>query len=157
MLKTISKDEFRKLRQILKEYYTYLEQNPESLITRFYGLHKMIYRKKQSMKVDRKYLVIMNNVFRDIKIGNRFDLKGSTVGRVSLHSIEEFEDQSRDVKKILKDIDFDKNVGNIKLEKKQGKKTLEEILEQDSHFLGSVDIIDYSVLLGEVVDNDYIS
>eukprot|EP00349_Pseudokeronopsis_sp_Brazil_P012075 CAMPEP_0202980236 /NCGR_PEP_ID=MMETSP1396-20130829/86192_1 /ASSEMBLY_ACC=CAM_ASM_000872 /TAXON_ID= /ORGANISM="Pseudokeronopsis sp., Strain Brazil" /LENGTH=117 /DNA_ID=CAMNT_0049720073 /DNA_START=1630 /DNA_END=1983 /DNA_ORIENTATION=- len=117
----------------------------------------MIYRKKQSMKVDRKYLVIMNNVFRDIKIGNRFDLKGSTAGRVSLHSIEEFEDQSRDVKKILKDIDFDKNVGNIKLEKKQGKKTLEEILEQDSHFLGSVDIIDYSVLLGEVVDNDYIS
>mmetsp|Transcript_22526 Transcript_22526/g.21674 ORF Transcript_22526/g.21674 Transcript_22526/m.21674 type:complete len:190 (+) Transcript_22526:2018-2587(+) len=134
MLKTISKDEFKKFKSILKEYYTHLESNPESLITRFYGLHKMIYKRKKSMKMEKKYLVIMNNVFGSIKIGNRFDLKGSTVGRLSLRSINDYTDPDRDVNKILKDLDFDKNVGQIKVKagEGEGKKTIEEILELDS-------------------------
>lgn len=34
--------------------------------------------------IHKKYLVVMNNVFRDFDVGIRFDLKGSTQGRRTL-------------------------------------------------------------------------
>lgn len=51
---------------------------PHTLITRFFGLHKIRYT-KESGGTMRIYFVIMANVFktaRDINV--RFDLKGST-------------------------------------------------------------------------------
>lgn len=81
MLKTISSAEFHKLREVLKDYYDHLVLYPHSLITRFFGLHKIKYNKPLGGKV-RIYFVIMANVFktaRDIHV--RYDLKGSTQGR----------------------------------------------------------------------------
>lgn len=78
MLKTISRNEFKKLKSILKAYYEHIFHNPDSLITRFFGLHKVQFRRKTNLKVEKNYLVIMNNVFRDLNVGDRFDLKGST-------------------------------------------------------------------------------
>lgn len=78
MLKTISAAEFHNLREILKEYYDHLALYPHTLITRFFGLHKIKYSKANGGKA-RIYFVIMANVFktsRDINV--RFDLKGST-------------------------------------------------------------------------------
>jgi 1-phosphatidylinositol-4-phosphate 5-kinase len=78
MLKTISCAEFHKLRDVLKDYYDHLVLYPHSLITRFFGLHKIKYNKALAGKV-RIYFVIMANVFktaRDIHV--RYDLKGST-------------------------------------------------------------------------------
>jgi 1-phosphatidylinositol-4-phosphate 5-kinase len=78
MLKTISCGEFHNLRDILKDYYDHLAKYPHTLITRFFGLHKIRYSKDSGGKV-RIYFVIMANVFktaRDIHV--RFDLKGST-------------------------------------------------------------------------------
>ena len=48
MLKTIHRDEFKTMKDMLKQYYDHLTyKNPESLVTRIYGLHKVIfYRKK---------------------------------------------------------------------------------------------------------------
>lgn len=46
MLKTVHKDEFKKLKQVLQKYYKYLSSNPDTLITRFYGLHKLQYHNK---------------------------------------------------------------------------------------------------------------
>jgi 1-phosphatidylinositol-4-phosphate 5-kinase len=78
MLKTISPAEFHNLRDILKDYYDHLAMYPHTLITRFFGLHKIRYSKTNGGKA-RIYFVIMANVFktaRDINV--RFDLKGST-------------------------------------------------------------------------------
>ncbi len=65
----------------MKDYYDHLAMYPHTLITRFFGLHKIKYNKSVSGKV-RIYFVIMANVFktsRDINV--RYDLKGSTQGR----------------------------------------------------------------------------
>lgn len=80
LLKTIKKDEFNFLKQILEEYYTYLHDNPDSLILRFCGLHKIIIKPRKSKKDrQKKYFVIMRNVFNTtLEIHQRFDLKGST-------------------------------------------------------------------------------
>lgn len=104
MLKTIRKDEFKIMKGMLKNYHHHLtERNRDSLISRIFGLHKVIfYRKKQ--KLDKKiYFCIMNNVFNTPnKIDVRYDLKGSTQGRKT-----EFEDGApRDNTIALKDLDF---------------------------------------------------
>lgn len=51
MLKTIRKDEFKLMKRMLKSYYDHLTVgNVDSLISRIYGLHKVIfYRKKHKM------------------------------------------------------------------------------------------------------------
>ena len=76
MLKTISRNEFKKLKVILKAYYNHIQTHPDTLVTRFFGLHKVQWARMAV--VYKKYLVVMNNVFRDMDIGIRFDLKGST-------------------------------------------------------------------------------
>lgn len=53
-----------------------------------------------------KYLVIMNNVFRDIEVGDRYDLKGSTFGRRTLRENEDFYNANRDPNIALRDLDF---------------------------------------------------
>lgn len=42
MLKTIQHREYKFLRRILQDYYFYLKDHPHTLITKFYGLHKLI-------------------------------------------------------------------------------------------------------------------
>lgn len=57
--------------------------NKDSLISRFYGLHEVIWYDSKKTE-NKRYLVIMNNVFTDFDVGIRFDLKGSVTGRTSL-------------------------------------------------------------------------
>ena len=61
MLKTISHAEFVRLKHILKQYYTHMVNYPQTLITRFFGLHKIKY--KDNGTVQRVYFIIMANVF----------------------------------------------------------------------------------------------
>ena len=101
MLKTISSTEFHHLREILKDYYEHLSQNPHSLITRFFGLHKIKYTQNRSL--NRVYFVIMANVFKTTReINVRFDLKGSIQGRKTKAKPDEQIDSSV----ALKDLDF---------------------------------------------------
>ena len=63
MLKTISYREYKFLRVILEDYYFYLKKNPETLITKFFGLHKLISKSETGEETGRFYFVIMDNVF----------------------------------------------------------------------------------------------
>lgn len=71
IIKTISHTEHKFLRRILKEYHTHVLENPNTLISRFYGLHRV--KLPHGRKI---HFVIMNNLFpphRDIH--ETFDLK----------------------------------------------------------------------------------
>lgn len=82
LLKTIHKREFRYLKGILRDYYGYVSQNPQTLICRFYGLHEIVEKRGGCKRSRRYYFLIMGNVFNaDLKITEKFDLKGSTKGR----------------------------------------------------------------------------
>lgn len=81
VLKTISRSEFKFIKRILQSYHKYLtDENRESLISKIYGLHKIIFLRKNTAKMHKKvYFAIMNNVFHThMKIDKRYDLKGST-------------------------------------------------------------------------------
>ena len=83
MLKTIRKEEFKLLKSILKAYYNHVtKENVDSLISRIYGLHKIVFYKKKAITKNKIYFCIMNNVFNTPnKINVRYDLKGSSIGR----------------------------------------------------------------------------
>lgn len=85
MLKTIRKDEFKLMKSILRIYYDHLTvENSDSLISRIYGLHKVIFYRKKTKSKKKIYFCIMNNIFcTPLKIDFRYDLKGSTQGRLT--------------------------------------------------------------------------
>lgn len=166
MMKTIPKREYLKMKEFLKGYYNYLKENPESLIIRFYGLHQVQWH-DESNKLQVRYLTIMGNIFKDFEIGLRYDLKGSTAGRQLLKEDQTPKD-NKNVKTAMKDNDFTKHIKRIEFEDLQQssdraldmstlltkKKTgLSDILKADADFLGQSSIIDYSLLVGEILDD----
>ena len=158
MLKTVSRDEFKKLKDILKQYFTHLSDYPDSLMTRFYGLHKVEWFKRGTANVMKKYLVVMNNVFRGLDIGDRFDLKGSTVGRRTLREgSNKYHDPLRDKTEVLKDLDWMENVKVLNIIQNEDQKhKLEDILARDAQFFEETNIIDYSLLLGVVKNKEVV-
>jgi len=73
IIKTIRHAEHKFLRKILKEYHEHVKKNPHTLLSRFYGLHRV--KLPHGRKI---HFVIMNNLFpphRDIH--ETYDLKVS--------------------------------------------------------------------------------
>lgn len=112
----------------MKEYYYHLLKFPHTMIARFYGLHKIKFLK--TTKTERIYFVIMANVFNTTnEIDIRYDLKGSTHGRVTR------KDQSAQVnpKEALKDLDWLKDGRLISLKPEQRALIIQQ-LEHDTKF-----------------------
>lgn len=138
IIKTIHHSEHKFLRKILKDYYQHVEQNPNTLLSQFYGLHrvKMPYGKKI-------HFVVMNNLFpphRDIH--QTFDLKGSTIGRDYRE-----EDLERNPRATLKDLNWLRRRKHLELGMQKKQLFLEQ-LQKDVRLLQRLHIMDYSLLVG---------
>ncbi|CAD6504878.1 BgTH12-00379 [Blumeria graminis f. sp. triticale] len=138
IIKTIHHSEHKFLRKILKEYYAHVQENPNTLLSQFYGLHRV------KMPYGRKiHFVVMNNLFpphRDIH--HTFDLKGSTIGR----DFRE-EDLAKNPRATLKDLNWLRR--DLHLEFGPEKKRLFfEQMEKDVQLLQRLGIMDYSMLVG---------
>lgn len=138
IIKTIHHAEHKFLRKILREYYDHVTKNPNTLLSQFYGLHrvKMPYGKKI-------HFVVMNNLFpphRDVH--TTFDLKGSTIGRDYRE-----EDLEKNPRATLKDLNWLRRKQNLELGIQKKKLFLEQ-LQRDVALLKRLHIMDYSLLVG---------
>jgi 1-phosphatidylinositol-4-phosphate 5-kinase len=138
IIKTIHHAEHKLLRKILREYYKHVTDNPNTLISQFYGLHRV------KIPYGRKiHFVVMNNLFpphRDIH--QMFDLKGSTIGR----DFRE-EDLAKNPRATLKDLNWLRR--NLHLELGPGKReAFIEQMKRDVSLLQRLHIMDYSMLVG---------
>jgi len=133
------------MKSILKKYYNHLTKyNPDSLISRIYGLHKVIFYRKKGKTQKKLYFCIMNNVFNtNNKIDYRYDLKGSTHGRTTSFPAN----KPKDLTIALKDLDFLNKKEKFKIGGKY-KKKLMAIIKKDVEFFSGCGIIDYSMLIG---------
>ena len=123
------------------------------MITTFFGMHKIewgSYGKCSSKSVN--YLIVMGNLFKDWAVGDRYDMKGSTQGRTYLKNGRTYEDYSTRNKQVsMKDNDFRKHVKNIEfVEHFQNSRSLLEKLFIDANFLAQNNLIDYSLIIGEI-------
>ena len=138
IIKTIHHGEHKFLRKILRDYYNHVIDNPNTLLSQFYGLHrvKMPYGKKI-------HFVVMNNLFpphRDIH--TTFDLKGSTIGRDYRE-----EDLGKNPRATLKDLNWLRRKRHLELGL-QKKQLFMRQLQQDVRLLQKLGIMDYSLLIG---------
>ena len=138
IIKTIHHAEHKFLRKVLKDYYTHVQDNPNTLLSQFYGLHrvKMPYGKKI-------HFVVMNNLFpphRDIH--TTFDLKGSTIGRDYRE-----DDLAENPRATLKDLNWLRRQRNLELGIQKKRLFLEQ-LQKDVILLKRLQIMDYSLLVG---------
>lgn len=138
IIKTIHHGEHKFLRKILKDYYQHVTENPNTLLSQFYGLHRV------KIPYGRKiHFVVMNNLFpphRDIH--RTFDLKGSTIGR----DFRE-DDLEKNPRATLKDLNWLRR--NLHLEFGPTKKeAFVKQMQKDVALLQRLKIMDYSLLVG---------
>lgn len=144
IIKTIHHSEHKQLRKILKHYYEHVKENPNTLISQFYGLHRVKMPFSQANGRSKKvHFVVMNNLFpphRDIHL--KYDLKGSTWGRSTNVAL------GADISQLtLKDMDWLNRKDTIKFGPEK-KKLFFEQLESDVKLLKKINVMDYSLLLG---------
>ncbi|KAG9449540.1 hypothetical protein H6P81_009505 [Aristolochia fimbriata] len=133
MIKTLRKSEVQVLLRMLPKYHHHVRTYENTLITKFFGLHRIKPSSGQKFR-----FVVMGNMFcTELRIHRRFDLKGSSLGR-SADKVEIDENTT------LKDLDLNYC---FYLEPSWREALLEQIAI-DSKFLESQGIMDYSLLLG---------
>ncbi|KAL6150183.1 Phosphatidylinositol-4-phosphate 5-kinase [Exserohilum turcicum] len=138
IIKTIHHAEHKFLRKILKDYYTHVQENPNTLLSQFYGLHRV------KIPYGRKiHFVVMNNLFpphRDIH--RTFDLKGSTIGR-------DFKEENLETnpRATLKDLNWLRRDQHLELGPIKKKMFIEQ-MQKDVKLLQRLHIMDYSLLIG---------
>ncbi|CAL1398288.1 unnamed protein product [Linum trigynum] len=133
MIKTLRKSEVQVLLKMLPDYHHHVRTYENTLITKFFGLHRIKPTSGQKFR-----FVVMGNMFcTELRIHRRFDLKGSSLGR-STEKIEIDENTT------LKDLDLNYS---FYLEPTWRESLLKQI-ETDSKFLEAQHIMDYSLLLG---------
>ena len=138
IIKTIHHAEHKLLRRILRDYYKHVVDNPNTLISQIYGLHRV------KIPYGRKiHFMVMNNLFpphRDIH--QTFDLKGSTVGRDFKE--EELENNPRAT---LKDLNWLRRDYHLEFDARVKQGFIDQIT-RDVHLLQRLHIMDYSLLVG---------
>ena len=149
LLKTISKSEKNVMLSLLPEYHRKM-RDTKSLLCRIYGLYRIEVKGKQDM-----HLIVMRNM-NELPSSTKyatFDLKGSTVQRITLNNNDKqdvINGYKQEVlekykKSVLKDLDFDLLDFYFNFTKKECD-LIQNSLCEDSEFLKGNNLIDYSLL-----------
>ena len=135
IVKTVNSGEASFLHSFVRDYFIHLHSNPDSLLTRFFGLHAMRLSPEQAFI----QLMVMENIFPaspHLRPMEKYDLKGSWVSRRTLkgHNLKV------PVHKLtLKDSDLRRK---FRIGPERKAKLLRQ-LRKDVHFLVRMGIMDY--------------
>ncbi|KAG5678615.1 hypothetical protein PVAND_008275 [Polypedilum vanderplanki] len=137
IIKTVQHKEGEFLQKLLPGYYMNLNQNPRTLLPKFFGLYCYQCNSKNVR------LVAMNNLLpSSIKLHLKYDLKGSTYKRKANKSERQKKSPT------YKDLDFMEHHPNgISLEA-DTYAALIKTIQRDCRVLESFKIMDYSLLVG---------
>ncbi|KAK2454258.1 Phosphatidylinositol 4-phosphate 5-kinase 4 [Trifolium repens] len=137
MIKTMKKAEAKALLRMLPAYYNHFRSFDNALLTKFYGLHCVKLNGPSQKKVR---FIIMGNLFcSEYTIHRRFDLKGSSLGRITTKPESEITETT-----ILKDLDLN---FIFRLQRSWFQEFCRQI-DRDCELLEQEGIMDYSLLVG---------
>ncbi|KAK9055992.1 hypothetical protein SSX86_027079 [Deinandra increscens subsp. villosa] len=137
MIKTMKKAEVKVLRRMLPAYFEHVKSFENTLITKFFGLHCVKLSGSSQRKVR---FVVMGNLFcTGVPINRRFDLKGSSHGRIT-----DKPESKIDAYTTLKDLDLNYI---FRLQKDWFQEFCRQVI-RDCDFLERERIMDYSLLVG---------
>ncbi|XP_065218016.1 phosphatidylinositol 4-phosphate 5-kinase type-1 alpha-like isoform X3 [Planococcus citri] len=137
IMKTVQHKEGEFLQKLLPGYYMNLNQNPRTLLPKFFGLYCYQCNSKNIR------LVAMNNLLpSNIKMHQKYDLKGSTYKRKASKSERQKNSPT------FKDLDFmELHPEGLFLEA-DTYQALVKTIQRDCRVLESFKIMDYSLLVG---------
>ncbi|XP_061656588.1 phosphatidylinositol-4-phosphate 5-kinase, type I, beta a isoform X2 [Syngnathoides biaculeatus] len=136
IIKTVQHKEAEFLQKLLPGYYMNLNQNPRTLLPKFYGLY-CIQCGAITVRV-----VVMNNVLpRAMKMHYKYDLKGSSYKRRASRK------ERTKSSPTFKDLDFQEMHEGLWFDV-ETHSALMKTLQRDCRVLESFKIMDYSLLLG---------
>ncbi|KAK4725572.1 hypothetical protein R3W88_028351 [Solanum pinnatisectum] len=137
MIKTMKKAETKVLLRMLSAYFNHVRAFENTLVTKYYGLHCVKLSGPAQKKVR---FVIMGNLFcTNYSIHRRFDLKGSTFGRMTDKPESEIEATTT-----LKDLDLN---FIFRLQKTWFQEFRRQV-DRDCEFMEQEGVMDYSLLVG---------
>ncbi|XP_063370816.1 phosphatidylinositol 4-phosphate 5-kinase type-1 gamma isoform X6 [Cydia amplana] len=138
IIKTVQHKEGEFLQKLLPGYYLNLDQNPRTLLPKFFGLYCYQCNSKNVR------LVAMNNILpSSVKLHQKYDLKGSTYKRKASKS-----ERQKGSRATYKDLDFmEHHTEGIFLEA-ETYNALIKTMQRDCRVLESFKIMDYSLLVG---------
>ncbi|XP_016394224.1 phosphatidylinositol 4-phosphate 5-kinase type-1 gamma-like [Sinocyclocheilus rhinocerous] len=137
IIKTVLHKEAEFLQKLLPGYYMNLNQNPRTLLPKFFGLYCVQSGGKNIR------MVVMNNVLpRVVRMHLKYDLKGSTYKRRASKKERE------KAKPTFKDLDFMQDIQEGLMLDTDTYSALVKTLQRDCLVLESFKIMDYSLLLG---------
>ncbi|XP_072972040.1 phosphatidylinositol 4-phosphate 5-kinase 1-like isoform X1 [Typha angustifolia] len=133
VIKTLRRHELKVLLKMLPSYYNHVGAYDNTLITKFFGLHRITIGPGRKVR-----FVVMGNMFcTELRIHRRYDLKGSLQGRLT-------NKQNISGSTTMKDLDL----SYVFYLEKSWRESLFRQISLDCMFLESQCIIDYSMLLG---------
>lgn len=166
VVKTMTHEELKFLLSMLPKYYTYIRENPNTFVTRYFGCHAL------TMYGKTVFFMVMQSVFdTTLQIHERFDLKGSWVGRLegrkptgtvatckfcnAEYVVGGSHDQLCDVRRgegnlrhqydqVGKDLNWNRHMA---LPRGTARSVARQLV-RDSDFLCRINCIDYSLLVG---------
>lgn len=140
IVKQLKAKELDLMLRICSSYGQYLSQHPSSLIVRFLSMFTVTKplapeTSYKTRKGDKHYVVMRNVLLTKQPLAERYDLKGSWVGRFT---------PSRDPKHTLKD----RNIEDFVYLTTLRRRLLIHQLQKDVEWFASCNLIDYSLILG---------
>eukprot|EP00834_Sanchytrium_tribonematis_P008958 NODE_1317_length_1360_cov_0.987312.p1 type:complete len:407 gc:universal NODE_1317_length_1360_cov_0.987312:1338-118(-) len=137
IIKTIHHVEHKLLLKILPSYVEHVQKYPHTLLSRFFGLHRV--KEPGGRKI---HFVVMQNLFPPNKdVHEIYDLKGSTFGRFVT------ENENKKQSTVLKDLNWRDKQKHLELGPKKRSWLFKQI-EIDVEILMKLEIMDYSLLIG---------
>lgn len=152
ILKEMSKLELQSFLSIADEYFNYIEKSYQddkpSLLSTILGIYRIVYTNSATQSTSEYYFMVMRNLFYERNISQRFDLKGSMRNRLVATNNPD------DTEHVLMDENLLRiSSDNPLLIHARSKLILNEAIDNDSKFLTSISIMDYSLLVGVDKEN----
>ncbi|KAJ2386429.1 Phosphatidylinositol-4-phosphate 5-kinase, partial [Coemansia sp. RSA 2603] len=137
IIKTVHHTEHKFMRDILPQYYEFVRDHPNTLLSRIYGLHRI--KLPRGRKV---HFIVMSNILPPNKdIHAQFDLKGSMLGR------ELSPELALKPRACMKDRNWLNFRQRLHLGPEKRRAFVKQLIE-DVTLLIRLNIMDYSLLIG---------
>ncbi|KAJ6768759.1 1-PHOSPHATIDYLINOSITOL-3-PHOSPHATE 5-KINASE FAB1C-RELATED [Salix koriyanagi] len=145
IIKQVKKTELESFEVFAPEYFKYLTDSlntgSPTCLAKILGIYQVTVKHLKGVKETKMDLMVMENLFFNRNIGRVYDLKGSSRSR--------YNPDTSGSNKVLLDTNL---VERLRTEPiflgSKAKRSLERAIWNDTSFLASVDVMDYSLLVG---------
>ncbi|XP_057793489.1 putative 1-phosphatidylinositol-3-phosphate 5-kinase FAB1D isoform X2 [Salvia miltiorrhiza] len=144
IIKEIKRTEFESFMKFAPNYFDYMtecyEKGNQTCLAKILGIYQVVMRATKYGKETRHDLLVMENLSFGRQISKQYDLKGALHARLTAGNGAE---------DVLLDQNFvnDMNISPLYVSRKS-KRNLQRAVYNDTNFLNSINVMDYSLLVG---------